>query len=442
MQTRVEPPLEAWPRPTARKPIWTGHQVSFFHPGIVAKYLAAQAVSARSEIPFHNIVVDQDVYDPLTLRWPQRHPDHPDRLTVERLTLGPVVPDVPVGMQPAVEAESMIARVGAMPAGLAIDRERLVAALRHSDRDAASLAFQMDRVLRRLLPGYAAAEPSAFASALLRPEAGLLDRLLRDAPRCAKLYNEAVRQHAAAGMSALSVEPYRVEAPLWALRWMEPRERVYVDLADSEPLFTTDAGEPIDPADEGVVLAPRALLMTALLRRPDRCGLFIHGTGGWAYDRITEAWWARWRGETLAPMAVVTADARLEFDAPTASPRDLERAVWWAHHLPHNLDRELGLTGSPAREKQALLDQMDDDRDPRRRRAAFEVIHQINRQLADAHPEALAAARRRLDRARAGVVNARVTRKRDWPFLLYPAEAAAGWSRRFALALPQEVRPC
>ncbi|MEO1237584.1 MAG: hypothetical protein AAFX76_12420, partial [Planctomycetota bacterium] len=315
-----------------------------------------------------------------------------------------------------------------------IDRERLIGAFRHTDRESPFLAYQMDTVLRRLAPGYANATPSRFASELLRDEAEVLDRLLHDAPRCARLYNDAVRAFPGAGVTRLSVEPDRVETPLWAMGWMRPRRRVYVDVADSTPMFVTEDGEPLG-AGGGVTLAPRALLMTALLRRPDRCGLFVHGTGGGAYDRITERWWGEWRGEALAPMATATADVRLDFDGlPVAGRADVERAVWRAHHLSHNLDRELGLNDERTRAKRELLDHMHDDRDRRRRGASFRLIHEINRELAEAHPDAIAEADRAVERARVGVANAAVAGKRDWPFLLYPEPT------RVALAEQIEAR--
>ncbi|MEM9419762.1 MAG: hypothetical protein AAGA25_12035 [Planctomycetota bacterium] len=417
MQTRLEPPIDQWPTPTAQRPIWTGHQLTLFHPGILAKYLAAQAVSTQAGVGYHNVVVDQDVYDPLTLTLPYFHPNHPGLLMTQVFSLARIAADVPVGMQPPVEPAVVEANLRDLSSDEGLTAQAIQEAFLGSE-GAVSLAAQMDFVVRRLLPSFAAAEPPTFASAMLGNEAELIKQLLRDAPRCAQLYNQAAKAFPGAGMKPMSIEPDRVEVPVWALRWMQPRERVYVDVADSTPIFITEDGEPLA---EDVTLAPRALLMTALLRRPDRCGLFIHGTGGWLYDRITEQWWQQWRGETLAPMALTTADLYLDFgDLPVNTPEDVERAVWRAHHLPHNLDRELGLESTPAREKRELLERMHDDRDKQRRRAAFELIHQINGELADEHDQLLAEAKQAVETARLGVTNARLARKRDWSFLLYP----------------------
>lgn len=431
MQVRSDPPIADWPTPNARRPIWTGHQLKLFHPGILAKYLAVSAASAKVGVPAAQVAVDQDVYNPLALSIPVRDGD---RLSVVKIALGPIMADVPVGMQPPARAGAVAKGLNDWPRNAVTtpDHHRLVAAFSEAEKESETLAQQMDGVLLRLLnecfsalPGAGAGvyTPSVMASRLLDREDEVLDALLHDAAACAKAYNDAVAQFPAAGVARLSVEPDRIEVPLWALTWKGPRRRVYVDVADTTPMLVTEDGEPVE---DSITLAPRALLMTALLRRPQRCSLFIHGTGGGEYDRITERWWQAWRSEKIAPMAVVTADVHLDFDAPVNDGAALRRAVWKAHHLPHNLDLALGLQDSPpespAREKRELLEHMDDDRDKKRRRAAFELIHQINADLAAAHPEAIVAAQHELESARHGVANAAIVRRRDWPFLLYPRE--------------------
>ena len=240
-----------------------------------------------------------------------------------------------------------------------------------------------------------------------------IHRLLHDAERCVAHYNRAAARDRSAGIAPLQREPFRVELPLWHLTQNAPRQRVYADLADTAPLLTVEDGTAIRNTSD---LAPRALLMTAWLRRQPGCGLFIHGTGGGRYDTITDAWWAAWRNEPLAPIAVATADQRLAFDAPVNDGADVARAVWHAHHLPHNPDRVLGLDGPLVDEKAALLRTMYDDRDPARRRAAFHRIHAINAALVAQHPQALDDARARLRRTRRGVTNATIAHRRDWPF--------------------------
>jgi len=169
-------------------------------------------------------------------------------------------------------------------------------------------------------------------------------------------------------------------------------------------------------------LAPRAMLLTGLMRA-FYCDFFVHGTGGGVYDRVTEAWWRNWRGEELAPMAVVTADVRMDFPGvPVATKSDLERAVWYAHHLPHNLDRHLpteAIDDELAARKRALLKERTTDTNPKSRRRSFDEMHRIDAALVKQNAEIVRLAEAQVERARDGVDNEEVASKRDWCFALY-----------------------
>ena len=429
MRVRLDPPIADWPKPRDDRPIITGHQQMLFHPGILAKYLAAlvgteahstsnsrRATHARYE----QVVVDQDVYDPLALDLPGREGD---RLTVRRHELARVMPEVPPACQPPAKVTDIFATLDAIdwPADAAVSRDAMKSAYETTDQTADTLARQAWLVNDGLLREVGVGSPQAgLASELLRDDrhAWVIEALRDDAQRCALLYNRAVQAFADAGITPLRVEPYLVEVPLWALRWRRPRQRVFVDLADRTPLFVTEDGEPI--VAEGTIFAPRALLMTALLRNPNEAAMFIHGTGGWAYDRITEQWWRDWQGVELTPMALATADVYLDFDAPLAERRDLRKAVWYRHHVKDNVDRYAATDPALAARKRTLLAHMDDDRDRRRRRAAFDEVHRINDQLCAAHPGVIAEAEAALARTEAGVENRRIASRRDWFFGLYP----------------------
>ena len=78
---------------------------------------------------------------------------------------------------------------------------------------------------------------------------------------------------------------------------------------------------------EAMLLMPRALLLTALVRL-GMCDLFIHGTGGLIYDRVTEQWFADWLGQaegSIAPMIGVT--AAVVAKKPGEVPRSQGKAV-------------------------------------------------------------------------------------------------------------------
>ncbi len=402
----------------------TGHQAQLWHPGILAKDIAMDLAAERQDAQRLHVIVDQDTNDAFRLDVPHVVDDE---LLVRSIMLADQKPGVPTGFQPPAEIHRLKQRLVDLASSV-------TSALSESLTDlpeCGSLAEQVAAVLARIKRPYAGDVPVMMVSDL----AGLpvfeqvVTRMLNDAQRCAGTYNQAVLQLPEAGMTPLVVSRDFVELPLWAVGWNEPRRRVFADLADTEPLFVYDDGEPIDR--ERVTLLPRALLLTAVMRSA-LCDLFIHGTGGLVYDRVTEAWWQSWTGETLAPMAGVTADLFLGLDAPVADQADLGRAVWRRHHLPHNLDRVLNLGGEAVREKHDLLTHMNDDRDLVRRRKAFSRIHQINRELVGLHPGAMASADHDLHVTRTGVKNARIAHRRDWCFALYPPDSLIALRARVA----------
>lgn len=388
--------------------IATGHQAFFWHPGILAKDLAADAAArCRAAQPLH-VVVDQDMHEVGVIDLP-RVVD--DAIVVERLALAATSVDVPTGCQ--------------APARFDLEHPRLPRAMSEalSGLPACdSLAEQVTAALTRLRSPLIAPMPVIFASQLaqLPAFAAVVEQMLGEARRCVLRYNEAVSAHPRAGITPLLLGRELIELPLWSLTSRRPRRRVFADVGDSRPRLVHEDGRPLDL--HTVSLAPRALLLTAIMRSAG-CDLFIHGLGGGVYDAVTEQWWANWTGQSLAPRAVVTADLFLPIEAPVADRGELARAVWRMHHLPHNIDREPGVDASAGRRKRDLLDAMAAATDRRQRRALFEALHRLNRDLAAAHPRLLDEAAGQLQRARRGVANWRLALRRDWCFALYPPES-------------------
>jgi len=392
--------------------IATGHQAQLWHPGILAKDIAMDIAAERYKAQTLHLIVDQDTNEAWRLDLPSVEGD---RLRARSLSLAEQAPGVPTGYQPPADPGKILdqlAGLGSQGVGLLIDAIKNLPACE-------SLAEQLAGVMSRLKSPYAGDIPVMLVSDLAGLEVyeTLVARMLHEAHTCATAYNRAVGRYPDAGMTPLVVNRLVVELPLWAIRRGAPRRRVFVDIADSEPLFVFGDGEPVDRSIG--TLLPRALMLTAVMRSA-LCDLFIHGTGGLLYDRVTEDWWRAWTGESLAPMAGVTADLYMPFKAPVAGREQLTRAVWHRHHLKHNLDRALSLEDDLANEKQALLAHMDDDRDRLRRRKAFKRVHEINRALVDQYPEALVEAAVGLEQARVGRENAEIAGRRDWSITLYP----------------------
>jgi len=404
--------------------IATGHQAALWHPGILAKDIAVACAARRFDAGMCHVVVDQDVHPTMQLDLPI---SRDGRLWVESFELASVSGSVPTGSQPAADVQTSIEVLADARRrhgrALAADVQPIMDALGDLP-SCQTLAEQVAVLTERLMRPYVGAMPLIFAGDLLSLPASkiLVEQMLADLPRCIECYNAAAVAHPKAGINPLAIEPGRCELPLWLLRFGRPRLRVYGQLTASAPTMIDEQGCPIG---DDARLAPKALMLTALMRSVF-CDLFVHGKGGRVYDRVTEQWWDRWLGHKLAPMAMVTADAHLEFDAPVSSRMELAQAVWQAWHLPHNIDRCV-----PAEEltdehrklacrKRSILAHMDDDRDRRRRAQAFAELHKINDIFVQHHLDLIRSARKRSDLARLGAANTAVAGRRDWCFGIYP----------------------
>jgi hypothetical protein len=236
--------------------------------------------------------------------------------------------------------------------------------------------------------------------------AGLLDRMRADPAHCARTYNDAIAAHPEARLAPLRVEG-EIELPVWHIGAGTGRARARADariIAESPPSS----------------LAPRALLMTAMLRMAG-CDLFIHGLGGGIYDHATERWMRDWIGVELAPTAVVTATLLLPLESAGASPQEIDRAAWRAHHARH----DPALLGDPAAaaEKTRLVQQI---RDLKRTGGnAAPVFAQLHRLLDESrlrHKDGLDALENSATEARARRAEASIAHDRTWAFPLYPLE--------------------
>ncbi|MAE66600.1 MAG: hypothetical protein CMJ18_20205 [Phycisphaeraceae bacterium] len=396
--------------------IATGHQPWLWHPGILAKSIAVAAGSRVHRAAAVNLVVDHDPIDALSLELPFVRER---RIEIETIVLAEHLPNVPTGCQPPVPASGIVERIRALPSPWSSNLEPLARAFAEIDAPH-TFAEQISTVLSRLTGAWAGAPAIIHSCDLARSDAfqSTVDRMLDDPGRCVTAYNNAIGRLADAGVAPLAIGAHRVELPLWRLEWKRPRQRVFAEQNGAAATLRAEDGSPID--DEGRrALAPRAVLQSALMRHFG-CNLFVHGTGGALYDRVTEQWWQSWEGGALAPRTIVSADVHRAFDVPVSGANTWRRARWWMHHLPHNIDRALDLDDAPSRRKRSLIEHMDDDRDRVRRARAFEELHEINSGLAAGHPEVLTEARMRLEDAEIGLANRKVAQKRDWFFGLYP----------------------
>jgi hypothetical protein len=421
----IDPAPKRWAELLAQRTsrplvIMVGHQAEFWHPGILAKYFAANAAAkslarAGREVAVHWLVVDQDSNDPSRIAFPARAEGGLAKVLwkvpfQDGGTASNGFGDTPTAALPPLNASTI--PDGASPALACVETglARIAESLRAHAREP-NAASQVASVLRDLLAPYARPNDTLYGSQLFRlgvfPE--LIERMRSDPAACTRAYNAAVALHPHAHVRALIDEPGRTELPLWRMPEKPGQPR--------RPVFAADLPN-IDPSH----LAPRALLMTAIVRL-GHCDLLIHGTGGGLYDKITEAWLSRWLpGRTLAPTAVVTATRLLPFDIKPPSPEAIAKARWLAHHARH--DPAL-LGDAPAAERKQQI--LHDLRTARSRghlpALEFGDLCALLTQVRQAHAPQLAALQSAATDALHQRELAEIVYERTWPFPLYPEEA-------------------
>lgn len=403
--------------PTDRPIVMTGHQPGLWHAGILAKFLAARALADRAGSAAVWCVPDMDDAEPGSVRVPAlgSTPAPPGRLTartVELLRWARPITGVALASRPPGEVADDAPPALAPFAGRLRARAAEPDAARQAQRAAEDLLAD-----RLALRGDA---PTHYASHLPRTALfrELIDRMRADPHACLRVYNRAVRARASAGARELETgaDAARAELPLWRVEAGKPRR-------------TVRAGElaSIDAAH----LAPRALLFTGLLRLA-ACDLYIHGTGGAAYDAASEDWLNDWLGEPLAPAMVVSATVLLDLGVPRVTPADLARETWRAHHARHNPEMLGDRAAGDA--KRALLERLR-RADPPDRPALFRQLHDLLDDARRTHAPALSELDRNVEAVRAALADASLARDRTWPWLLHPPGVLEALGERIAAGL-------
>lgn len=392
---------------TGRPIVMTGHQLVAWHPGILAKYLAAHSFAHHQGAQVAWIGVDQDSELADDIRYPVSDPQGGLRVETVRLR-PPATTDIAAASLSAVRPEPPRTPAGLLPSVQSGIESIVTAWTRHADEPTA--ARQASRALSNLLAPYGPPSLALLATSLSSTSlfAHVIDRMRSDARRCAELYNAAVAANPAAHVGALRLDATAIELPLWALAPNQPRRRVLA--SDLENL-------------KGATLAPRALLMTGLLRWA-ACDLFIHGKGGAIYDTITERWLGEWLGITLAPTVMISADLHLPLQPPGVTLRAAADAHWRAHRADH--DPAIIGDAATATAKRTLVEKI------AQRRAAgerplddYRKMHAVLADYRTRHAGTLTELKLSAKRLSAAVATREIATDRTWAFPLYPAEALA-----------------
>jgi hypothetical protein len=384
--------------PVDRPLVLTGHQPEFWHPGILAKYLAADAAAARYQAAVAWLVVDQAQPAAVAVRYPAMVEG---RLTAREMAItadhDATVPD---------DAATPFVRDGL---------ERIAASMRAA-RGEPTMTRRVGRALDDLLrPLVSTPARTIYATQLSGTTLfrGLVERIRRDPQACVSAYNAAAARHPGVGVRPLIADEVqdRWELPVWQLAPGGVRRRVFAEMLADAPVEQ---------------LAPRALLMTGLVRLAG-CDLFIHGTGGGGtddnhegYDTVTEEWLRAWLGaEGLAPIAVVSATLLLPLAAePPPSSAEVQRAVWAAHHARH----DPAMTGDApaAARKRALVDTIRARRDRPARAGLYRTMHAGLEDYRARRGGVLDSLSRRAEDLATRLAGAAILSDRTWPFPLYP----------------------
>lgn len=395
--------------PTDRPIVMTGHQPIIWHAGILAKYLAADAIAEKFNGIQSRLLIDHDDDDPFAFRVPVL--DDQGITREQSINLADNRREgQPIRSRPAAETGAIPDLNYALPSvagGVARIHDALAA---HTH--APSAAHQFARALDDLLAPHTSDTPSCsvMATDLSRTDlyAELVRRMLADPRAMGEAYNRAAAAFPDAGIKPLSITDERTELPLWHLA-PDGLTRTHV-WSDSMPRIEHTAA--------------KALFMTGLFRLAG-CDLFIHGTGGLVYDRVTEQWFADWLGQaegSIAPMIGVTADLYLPLPHANYTALSAARAHWLAHSAPHN--PALTDDAEHAERKRELLAQIHAaPRDSPERKTLYLELHALLDEYRAARSASLAelntAAAHADDLAAAG----ELARDRTWAFPLQSDDA-------------------
>ena len=385
--------------------VMSGHQAIVFHNGILAKLIALDQAAKRAGAQAVWIVPDQDAVDPGPVRVPIGTRESLHVELVELLPDGTVQPGA-AGRSNAAAEIATSAHESLRPIVEWLDQyagmESLAQQFAYATIEHACelLEIQTPRLI--------------FASELLGVEVlyELVETMRDDPALCAQCYNNAAAKHPDAGVRALVIDGEKIELPLWGCKFGEAR--VAVDTTNIHS-FAKDE------------LLPRGLLMTGLARAY-LADVFIHGTGGYVYDQISEDWFHDWLGIELQPMAMVTATQHLELGFSADEAVDVKHAKWALHHARHTP----AMVGDQARQQRkddlvsqiGSLEPKDAGRD-----VLYRQLQALLREYRDEHNAKIRVFAERADHAIRLARQYELAKDRTWAFVFFGNDALQSLDR-------------
>jgi len=390
---------------TDRPIVMSGHQPIVFHNGILSKLIALDEASKRTSAQAVWVVPDQDAVDPGAIRVPTGSRETLSAELVELLPSGTLARGVSagsIGSVPIVEP----AHESLKPLAQWLDQYATIGSLAQQF-GYATIEYACDRLgidTPRLI----------FASELFSVDVlwGIIETMRADPALCAQSYNKAVAQYPDAGVRALAIGSDRIELPMWGCR---PNEvRVGIDSTNIND-FARDE------------LMPKGLMMSAIARA-HLADLFIHGAGGWVYDRISEDWFADWLGIELAPMAMVSATHQLDLGFSPSETVDADSALWQLHHARHTPSM-VGDGQTQACKDELVLQIRQLKPKAPQRAVLYRELQSLLDGYRQAHADELAGFALRAKRAQGLARQYELARDRTWSFVFFGQDALKALDR-------------
>jgi len=378
--------LEHFGLDPSRPVIVVGHQPTFWHAGILAKFLAADALVERCGGQLVHLVLDGHRGAFGSIEWPDHDQDGSLRSNIWNVR--EVDQQIAMAMQPACEPE-------ACPPGAPDALGRIADALRQS-AGASNAALQQAQALDLLMDPHVGPRVTITTGDVMASPSGeaLLQRMLNEAEACCAAYNKAIASDPTLDIALLGTG----ELPMWSVDEHSAMRTARVD----------------DPP--GTRRFPKALWTTALARLViGDC--FVHGLGGLRYDGFMERWITAWLNERPCPMKVASATVLLPLG--TAEDWRAMRQARTAQARRRRHDPAL-LRGSGVSDAKATMLQEIEalPMNSSERRDAFQRMHETLR----AHPAAGAGVLSPEERTRLSQGEAIAT-SRTWAFPLHDAVA-------------------
>lgn len=366
----------------------TGHQPELYHPGVWIKDFLVQRASDELGATALDLVVDTDVAGRMEMKMPCLAPEvRTCRVLVAEGHAQAAYAQLPPPDPAALEQlrRQGMASLDTLPAP-ALSRHfatfcNALDAAAVFTPDLASCMTAARRIYERPA-GTDYLELAVSVQARTSSYRRFVASLLLDAFAFREAMNTALAEYrrrtgtrsVAQPFPDLSGDAERVDAPFWLLA-EGTRMPVSVSasgmvFADSRPV--ADLGKGLDAAveriaSEGLLLAPKALALT-LFQRLFVADLFVHGTGGGRYDRVTDAVIAGYYGVTPPAFAIASMTLLLPLGGHLATAEEVTAVEQRLHRFTHNPDQ--------------VLDEVEFDTMQERERA--EALAEAKRELVDA----------------------------------------------------------